>query len=351
MIYFFVYNLGSYGGAAQQALKVAKETGDNVVICNRGSHYYGEFPDNIRILNLNGFIVFRIFQLLKIFSLNRRHIYHFHGFFFIPIFFAFLFRVPFIIKTTLMGDDDYISLGNGFFGFLKQFLFKRCTYNVVLSRKAKEVNGAYIPLHKIHLIPNGVYICDKKREKKGNQFYFCGVICKRKNALKSIKVFHLYYSDLPDSKLYIVGPDSKYGPSMDFDMDYVNECKKYVDENDLKEKVVFTGLISGTEVNEISSQCKAILFFSDFEGMPNAVIEAMANNCVPIISSMHGVGEELVSGGAGFVCEENFPSIDEIDRMIYNEIPFNKAIKNYSFAITLGKLKELYNSIKNGVVA
>ncbi|MDH1767225.1 glycosyltransferase family 4 protein [Comamonas aquatica] len=345
MIYYFVYNLGSYSGAAQQAFKIAREIGYDITICNIGTPCFSEVSSNVKILNLHKFRFFRVFQLLKLFSLHRKNVFHFHGFFLIPIFFAWFFQVPFIIKTTLMGDDDYISLGKGYLGFLKQFLFKKCTYNVVLSGKAKGINGAYISLDKVRLIPNGVFISEGEREKIGNLFYFCGLVCKRKNTLKSIKVFHFYYSNLPDSKFYIVGPDSKYGCSKDFDMDYVLECKQYVNDHNLKDKVIFTGLISGDEVNHIASRCKGILFFSDFEGMPNAVIEAMANNCVPIISSMHGVGEEIISGGAGFVCEDNFPSIDEIDDLIYKEIPLNKVKSNYSFSITLKKFKELYNSI------
>lgn len=55
MIYYFVYNLGSYSGAAQQALKIAKEIGYDITICNIGTPYFSEVFSNVKILNLHKF--------------------------------------------------------------------------------------------------------------------------------------------------------------------------------------------------------------------------------------------------------------------------------------------------------
>lgn len=318
MVSYFVYNLGAYSGAAFQALNIAKIMPMPILIFNIGSAFCGEVPENIRVFNVGKSVWNGFLKLLILILRQEIKVIHFHGQFLIPMFIAKLFGVPYVLKTTLLGDDDFDSLKNKPLGGLRLWLSKRCAFNVVLSRKLLEINQKHINSTKVKIIPNGVQAPDvpPTLDEKNNHFFFCGVISKRKQTIKAIQVFAEEYSHLDGAKMFIIGPDKHYGVGKEIDSRYIDVCRRYVEDSGLSNQICFTGLLPQDKVFEIIRSCKALLFFSDYEGMPNVVLEAMAANCVPIISSMHGIGDELVSDDSGFVCDCAFPSIELIDEII-----------------------------------
>jgi glycosyltransferase involved in cell wall biosynthesis len=66
----------------------------------------------------------------------------------------------------------------------------------------------------------------------------------------------------------------------------------------------FLGIINN--VNELYSASDAAALLSDFEGMPNSVIEAMASG-LPVVANPVGNVEELFQDGAGIVNRETEP--------------------------------------------
>lgn len=344
---FFVYNLGGYSGAALQALNLAKHLPHDITILNIGEAYTENTQKNVSVVNLPKQQIWRFISIFLRLVFYRPNVIHFHGQFLAAMGLARALSITYVLKTTLMGDDDFDSLRKKRFSNLRLWLSTQSSFNIVLSEQLRSINSKFYPKSNIQIIRNGTHIPEDcpELENKGNLFYFCGVISERKNTLKAIQVFHENYSSLPNAHLYIVGPASNFELNMDFNSEYLSKCIDYIERNKLKEKTTFTGLLPQAEVAKIAAKCKALLFFSNFEGMPNVVIEAMAQNCVPIISSMHGVGHELTQGGVGFVLEDsNTPLIDSINKLILDCKPYHRATNEYSLKTTAKLVAELYKS-------
>lgn len=342
---YFVYNLGGYSGAALQAINLAKHVSANVTVFNIGKTYTEDTPKNIQILNMPSTPLRRGLRLIYEFFIRARFdAIHLHGQFLLPMLLARLTRTPYIVKTTLMGDDDFDSLSEHPLGRLRLYLTKNATINVALTEQLLSINQKHIPKDKIRLIPNGVEVppqvaTDTDRR---NDFYFSGVISKRKNTLLAIEFFERNYSKLEDSRLFVIGPNQPYGLGREYDESYIEACHKYVIEKNLEKKVIFTGLLSQHEAKKIFSQCKALLFFSEYEGLPNVVLEAMAANCVPIISSLGGTAREIIGSTGGFIIpEDSPPSILQIENLIKEKLPRKRAEDVFSFK----KISIIYNEI------
>ena len=61
--------------------------------------------------------------------------------------------------------------------------------------------------------------------------------------------------------------------------------------------VQFVGRLTPSELARQLRHHDALLLTSDFEGMPNAVLEAMANGCVPVVTNLPSGIPELVQNG------------------------------------------------------
>ena len=91
----------------------------------------------------------------------------------------------------------------------------------------------------------------------------------------------------------------------------------------------------------------------DQEGIPNAIIEAMAMQ-LPILSSIHsGIPEAVDHGVNGLLCKENdidtfAKHMKEIENYKLLSLNRERVIKQFSLCKHLEKINEVYNSlIKN----
>ena len=100
-----------------------------------------------------------------------------------------------------------------------------------------------------------------------------------------IQAFALISHQYPDEKLIIFGE----GPLK-------NELKQYVSEMGLDQRVIFPGAIS--DVNVELSKSKVFVLSSDYEGLPNALMEAMASG-VAVVST------DCPSGGPKYLLKES----------------------------------------------
>jgi len=115
-----------------------------------------------------------------------------------------------------------------------------------------------------------------------------GRISKQKNQMLLLKAFNKVSKSHPDYTLCI------YGGSQEDDIYF--SLKKYVEENALTEKVKFMDVSSNIR-EEIMGSAMFVLS-SDFEGMPNVLIEAMALG-IPSIST------DCPCGGSRMLIDDN----------------------------------------------
>ena len=98
-----------------------------------------------------------------------------------------------------------------------------------------------------------------------------GRIVKQKNYPLLIDAFNLLHKDIPNIKLHIFGVGPLEG-----------EMKSIVNSYNLLNHVIFEGSVKNSE--EVLSKAKLYVLSSDHEGMPNALLEALAVG-VPSIST------------------------------------------------------------------
>jgi glycosyltransferase involved in cell wall biosynthesis len=349
MIAYFVHNLDSYSGAAQQALLLAKHMNKNILIFNHNNTQYKRYNEtkNILIVDLPQNKLLQLFIIFFITLKFKINIYHFHGSFNVGLLLGTILKKKMIMKTTLLGDDDFDTFASKKSWKIRYFLIKKLYKNIVLSKKLKAINSNYIDESKIELIPNGVLLADRcpTLEEKENSFCFVGLVCERKRTYESIKYFIDNYSKDETTKMYIVGPYENMKDNHEFSNQYVKKCFDLIEKNNLKDRIIFTGRVSKNETQDILKKSKALLFFSSKEGMPNVVLEAMANNCVPITSELDGVIREIFEDKKqGFILDEKFESIcvSDIENMINKQTPYLLMKSKFSIDVVATEYLDIY---------
>jgi glycosyltransferase involved in cell wall biosynthesis/4-hydroxybenzoate polyprenyltransferase len=80
------------------------------------------------------------------------------------------------------------------------------------------------------------------------------------------------------------------GPQKD---EFLRACEPHLRSGSLR----YLGLISNDRVEELLREHDAYVLPSAFEGMPHAMLEAMAQGCVPVVTDIHSAVPELIRDG------------------------------------------------------
>lgn len=289
-----MYNLNKYSGAAQQALLLASFLKTSIFFFNHedGEYSVKRISDKIVIVNLPKNRILRIFIIVWYLLNKNIKILHLHGFFKHGIILGFLFRKRVILKTTLMDSDDFLTLSKDFNSRLfLRFLLYCVDLNICLTEQLRKINVGFISDLKIKVVPNAVEIPKNISSVKDNVFCFVGLVCERKGTYESIEYFLRHYLSAPGSLMYVIGP---VGGIKESDDNYIQKCRELIAAYEAQDRVLFLGNLAKSDVIEYLKISKALIFFSRKEGMPNVVLEAMANNCAPITTGIDGVIDELL---------------------------------------------------------
>lgn len=136
--------------------------------------------------------------------------------------------------------------------------------------------------------------------------------------------------------------------SDEYDEDYSNYCLNLPIELGIQDKVIYTGNLSKKDLFDLLSQAKDF-FFSEREGLSNAVLEAMANNCVPIVSrSSIDYPEILGNDLIDFIINPivDLMEISSIDNSILHEYPLKQVVSKYSMSSVASKYETILKFIK-----
>ncbi|HCY77262.1 MAG TPA: hypothetical protein DHV28_15190 [Ignavibacteriales bacterium] len=136
----------------------------------------------------------------------------------------------------------------------------------------------------------------------------------RINFIKGLDILIRAFSNLPaefkEINLIIAGPDNE---------DYSYFLKKIISENNLKERVLFTGMLNFEEKICFLKHAELFVLPSYSENFGNVVIEAMACDCPVVISNKVGIYKEVDEYNAGIVVQTTEQSVTEgISKLLNN---------------------------------
>ena len=349
LIVHFCYEALGHSGAAKQAVTLIKAQDRDRN--NNYDHLIVSFEvkaksvSKSKLADVNVISVPRsFFQIAKIvFELSKQSsAFHLHGFNFAVILLSVILRVKCILKTTLLGEDDFDSIRKSKYGMVKLFFVKKIHKNIALSRKIFNVNSCYVNSEKILVIPNGVEL-GRQENVKSNDFCAVGLICPRKRTYDAIAFYIKNYLKIDESKLYVVGPGPEMSHLPEFDIGYYRKCLELAATVE-QGRVVFAGNLNKSSLNKIYANCIASILLSKNEGMPNVILEAMSFNCVPIVSEMDGVAYEIIDNKInGFILKNLNENIEfsDIEKISIKNLPREKVDASFD----VNKIALIYNDI------
>jgi len=198
---------------------------------------------------------------------------------------------------------------------LARQIFVDATRIICLTRyDAHKIMKYYgIKKEKIRIIPNPVDINLFKPANKRPEapvFIWVGRFVPEKGLQYLIGAMREVVKIYRDTKLILVGD----GPLLPY-------IKNLVKNYNLESNVVFTGFIEHNRIPEILSKAYAFIFPSLSEGMPVAVLEAMACGLPVIASDLPGIREIIRNGYNGILVpsKSTFALKEAMIRLISNE--------------------------------
>lgn len=226
----------------------------------------------------------------------------------------------FFKKKIIVADrnDPRFDPPNPIKKFLRNILYNFAEKVVCQTESNKKYFNKNIQ-RKTSIIYNPIYLSEKVgsslNEKKENTIISIGRLSKQKNQILLINSFKKLLKYFPDYKLIIYGE----GENRKF-------LENYIEKSNLEKNVFLPGAFK--DVHNKIKKSKLFIMTSDYEGMPNALLEAMSLG-LPCVSTK-------VSGAVDLI--ENYKNGVLVDRKpdeISNEII--KILNDENYAYSLGK--------------
>lgn len=308
--------------------EVAREAGWDVIILTEGENTDGSVwpggfrticvpplppdPSHAAILLYWLRIGRAMLRIRRDFDVLHVHSMAFHQAGAVPL--ARVLGKPVLVRSSLSGE--FRSLDRSRSGRLQRKLLSMAAGFAVLSeRLAAEYRAAGLPASKLNLIPNGVDTslyhpvdaADKRRvraelslPRDGQILIYHGVFMERKSIIWLVDVLEPHLASL-DLTLVLVG-----GPARDEEHTrYAERLRERVRESRASDRILVRG--HEPEVHRYLKAADAYVLPSTGEGLPNALLEAMATGLVPFATRTGGSEDVVEPGTSGFLFEPRDP--------------------------------------------
>lgn len=147
--------------------------------------------------------------------------------------------------------------------------------------QTNKVNSYFPKLNNSCIIANPISVSEVIKSKEKNVIVNVGRLSKQKNQKMLIKVFSTIANDYPKYILEIYG-----------DGELHDELNNYIVSLDMQDKIFLKGNVK--EIHKAICDSKLFVLSSDYEGLSNALLEAMALG-LPCISTKCAGAEEFVT--------------------------------------------------------
>ena len=291
-----------------------------------------DISDKLNIFRLkknnNYFLtLFNILKMILFFFLirNKISIIHIRGFtkkVILLILLGKIFRKKIIYSPTRYLEDDVYTLKNNFFFyfFIKKIDLLLCISPIFFTGK----NSFVKKIFKFEYLPNfvdlNIYRFKKKNFRKNLNILFIGFFSKVKNPQLIYKAWKKVKNT--NTKLTFIGRknfDYYLSDLKIYDQIY-NDAKK----NNLLKRIKF--IDQTNKITKYFNVCDIFVLPSKTEGMPNALLEAMASGLVPIVLKISNLYSDIiVDNFNGLILKKNS---DEDLSIILNKLIINKSKLN-----------------------
>lgn len=173
--------------------------------------------------------------------------------------------------------------------YQKQVVFaqRKADFVVFQSKKVQKMYSEDIK-KKSCIIPNPIEVSCFVSEHKTKKVVTAGRLEEQKNHRMLIEAFALFHTLHPDYHLYIYGVGNLW-----------NELHQAADYYGIKEFVHFEGFKE--DVHAATADAEMFVLSSDYEGLPNALMEAMTMGHACISTACTGADELIVDGKTGLL--------------------------------------------------
>ncbi|MEC8963930.1 MAG: glycosyltransferase [Pseudomonadota bacterium] len=298
-------------------------------------------------INLYTLPVNRLIQVAFIsyyFIRYRPQIVHCHGFMLHVILLAKLFGIKVVLKSTLLHQDDFDTLLSANSSLIRKTLnklaIKAIDANNALTKPIYDINKQYVPknIFKISNMYSGkISDCNGKL----NQALIVGAVVPRKDVLGAISFYQTHLASFMN-KLLIVGPLEP--KSSEYCQRYSEKVRAAIESNP---EVEFVGQVSQKEVSDYMKKSRVLILASSSEGMPNVVVEALANNCFVFTRNLDGVSTQIYDSSCGRLLSESYnENLEEIiSKSIDTQSPQRFALDNFGAEKIVRKHIEIYKKL------
>lgn len=227
--------------------------------------------------------------------------------------------IPVYVSVRSDPKQEYASKA---MSFLSKTLFAKARGIIVQTQEAKKYFPAYLQ-KKTVVLPNSLdehFIQERFEGERKNEIVSVGRLDENKNQKMLIQAFSAIVKDYPEMKLKIYGAGNQNG-------DTLPELKRQVEELQLTDKVFFMGRRS--DIAEQIRQSRIYVLTSNYEGMPNALLEAMALGlaCISTDCPCGGPREVITDGENGLLIPVgDVSALEQALRRILDDVELEKEL-------------------------
>jgi glycosyltransferase involved in cell wall biosynthesis len=204
---------------------------------------------------------------------------------------ARLRKIPTVVKLTLEGEDDPVTLSRRSFGFLRLTLVRAAEAVVCPSRRLVELTAqsGFDP-SRVHHVPNGVDLTRFQPPAPGTRnshaIAWVGAVTERKRPDLALGALLPLFPCFPNLEFHMIGGLGRTPKARQFGETFLASIPEAV-----RARVILHG---STETPEaILARAGFLLLPSEAEGLPNSVLEAMACGTIPVVSDLPALHEAV----------------------------------------------------------
>jgi glycosyltransferase involved in cell wall biosynthesis len=226
--------------------------------------------------------------------------------------------IPVIVKLTLEGEDDPLTVSRRAWGGLRSHLLRQAHRIVCPTRRMAELaREAGLRSDRVNHIPNGVDLrrfhppeasqdpgTPQSTERNPASMVFMGAVSARKGLHRLFPDLGDLFTKFPEASLHIVGSGPRFQAG-GTDDSYVEDLRRRAERPPLQGRVVFEGRVDHPE--EILRRCGIFVLPTEAEGLPNSLLEALACGLAGVVTELPALKEIIRPGVNGMLVPAGVP--------------------------------------------